>query len=71
MKTDVKGVIDWDMKAVAVSSCKECPYHGHTESDWFCKKMQLSQYTWRKIDNIDGIHEMCPLPDLKSLTARP
>ena len=44
-------------------SCRECCFHGYTDSDWFCKKMQLSKYTYRKIDNIDEVHELCPLED--------
>lgn len=60
-----------DNKVIVISSCKECPFLGYTESDWYCKKMPVGDLVWRKINNVSGIHDLCPLPDLKSLIARP
>jgi len=50
-------------KIIVISSCKECPYLGYTESDWYCKRMPMSSETWRKIDDVSIIHELCPLSD--------
>ena len=50
-------------KIIVISSCKECPYLRHTESNWYCEKMPMSSETWRKIDDVSIIHELCPLFD--------
>lgn len=52
------------MQEVIISSCRECRYHGYTESNWYCKMMKLGKYTFREITDIDGIHELCPLDDV-------
>ena len=49
------------MKTINVSSCGECPHHRYTESNFYCKKLKLSKYTYREITDMSKIHPLCPL----------
>ena len=46
------------MKVIKSKLCKDCLFHSYTENSWFCKKVQLDKYTYRKIDDTDKIHEL-------------
>ena len=55
-------------KVIVINSCKECPRRGYTESDDYCKEMPMEEErTWRRLNDISIVHELCPLKALDDI----